>query len=219
MKLHNPSAIGKELDKIGADFEFMRFLLIWNGLIIQPKLVDFTTTKLSESYQRKIKRQVKKNYGSQWKAYWENIKKTWKEQNRMVLERRLFKMEPLPPNPPNRPRNYRLWSAVYDLRNYMIKLTTEPKMSLIEEFLISEGLWAFGSLYKEWSRRKKWFKGNDYRVPIDDHLRWYEVNKKKIAEAIRTGVPMWQQFQRVNEKEPSKPKRGRPKKGESKKLN
>jgi len=215
-KLHEARNIEQELKRIGADSDFMRFILIRNGLVIQPQILHFTTTKRPEAYQKRIKRQVQKCFGNQWRGYWKIVKKGWRDQDRMLLQKGLFKLEPLPPNPPHRPRDYPLWSAVYDLRNYIIKLTEKPKMSLIEEFLKTEGLWDSGSLSKEWDKRKKWFEGI-WRPSIEDLLKWYEVNKERINEAIKTQIPIWERFEQFNQKEqPSEPKRGRPKKVDKK---
>ena len=197
LKLHKPSDIRQELVKIGADPDFMRFILVWNELIFPSVKVDFITAKRPEAYQRKIKRRVEKDFGKkEGKKYWkEVIMRGWKERNKIILQKGPFKIEPLPPNPSNRPRKtYSLWSAVNDFRNYMNKLTTKPQMALIQEFLISAGLWGSGSLYKQWDKRKNWFKGNDYRIPIDDLLKYDEFNKDKewMSKTLKTGIPIYE---------------------------
>ena len=189
----------EKLEKLNADRIFMQFILAVHGLIHAQK-VPFTTTKRTDAYQKKIKRQVQKDFREDWKQYWEEvIKKGWKEQDKIILKKDLFKIEPVPPPPHHRPRNDNLWLAIFDLRNYFIKLTGKPNMPLICDFLASKNLWKLASqgsgdkdasLNKEWDKRKYWFQDMDGGARIDTLYNYFLTNNKTITESLNTITPV-----------------------------
>jgi hypothetical protein len=181
--------LGKEIRKQRADPEFLLFLMGWTGFI-HSKVVDFVVEKYRETYLKKIKRKATKDGG---KFFWEEIKrKCLKPRLKIQLQKNLFKMEPLAPNPPNRPKNYSLWLTVYYFREYFKRITKKPQMRLIAEILFPSKI--YSELNSEWSKRRTWFKGDEFVVPIDDLLKFYNANKETILGALRTGIPIYKKY-------------------------
>lgn len=167
----------QEKKKIDFDKTLVKFILAWHNLIYSEK-VSLTTEKRSSAYQKRIKRQVQKDLGTEWKKYWRNIiRRGWKEQDAMKQTKNLFWLESSPMNPAYRPRKDEKYLATYHLRNYFIKLTGKPQMALIATEIFNED---YATFKVEYYRRKKYI---EQLVEGQLHIQKYK-DKVKTAQMI-----------------------------------
>src|SRR5262245_49230663 len=125
-------SIRKDIEKIKADPDLVEFVMAWHGEFGATTHLPFAEETQSKAYQKKIKRWTRRDFGTNWKFYWKVIlNECWKVRRRMVVERNLFRLEPLGANRPHRPPNEGRWSAIFDLRNYITKVTGRPHMRLL----------------------------------------------------------------------------------------
>jgi hypothetical protein len=195
------ATIRKEIEAMNADPDFVEFVLGWHGVIGATE-VPFTAEKESVAYQRKIKRWTQKAYGTEWRFYWGVIlNECWKTRRQMVLQRNLFKMEPRGPNPNHRPRNDAVWSAVFDLRNYFEKISGRPQMGLLGRlFYPNQREVRFNG---EWYERKDWFTNENGAERLETLERFYQHNRARILETLRTRIPFYAKWESASPVSPS----------------
>ena len=61
------------------------FILAWNGVIYSEE-IPFTTEKYSEAYQRRAKRHLQRQFGPNWKLWWEGNKAELRKRKRSDLD-------------------------------------------------------------------------------------------------------------------------------------
>ncbi len=192
------SNVKKVLDEIAyveADPIFVIFLLYLHNLI-STKIVDFCDKDWFREHSMKIKEKIKEEKGKEWKSEWRVIKKESLDPRRkMKLIKGLFKIEPIA-LPKNRPAKISLWLAISDLRDYFIYITGKPNMRLIKKILVNIANLKWGkntSIKSEWSKKKKWLENNyhSYQPPIEDVIKFYDYNRKKIINIMKTSTPFY----------------------------
>ena len=147
----------EDIEDIKAKPDFVAFVMAWHGVSGATE-VPFTVEKESAAYKKKVKRWTERDWGTEWRFYWKVISnECWKTRRQIVLQKNLFKMEPRGPNPNHRRRNEALRNAVFDLRNYFIKIDARPHMGLLGRLFYPDQL--EDTFTKEWHERKDWFKG------------------------------------------------------------
>jgi hypothetical protein len=183
--------IRKEIEKINADPEFVEFVLAWHGEIGATTHVPFAEETQSEAYQKKTKRWTRRDFGIKWKFYWKVIlNECWKARHKMVLERNLFRLEPREANPNHRPPNKGRWSAIFDLRNYFIKIDKRPHMRILGQLFYPDQ--EEDTFVTEWNRRKDWFKDEKGEERLQRLELFYRYNRQRIRETLTTGVPFYE---------------------------
>lgn len=186
------ATLRKEIRNMKADPDFVAFVMAWHGVTGAAK-VPFTVEKESPAYQKKLKRWTQRDCGTKWLGYWQLIVNEWKTRRKIVLEKNLFKMEPLGPNPKHRPRNEARWSAVFDLRNYFITIDAQPHMGLLRALFYPDQL--EDTFTKEWDERKSWFKDEKGAERLDKLQLFYRYNYDRIQETLRTGTPFYAKWE------------------------
>jgi hypothetical protein len=203
----------EELKRISAEPQFVWFLLAWDGLIdIEP--IGPAKTSRPGAYQNRIKRQVQKDFAENWKPYWhEVIQEGWKEQNKIVLTKSLFWMQPVAQNRSvGMPRKENLWTFVFDLRNYFCRCNGKFNMrviALLLRILLNEKRWTYYYLNSEFSKRRRWFSDIAGEERINTLLKFYNFpgNKEKIKETLRLKIPLYERFKPENKPEEKKKRR------------
>ena len=186
--------VRKEIETIGADPEFVEFVMGWHGEIGATTQVPFAEETQSEAYQKKTKRWMKRDFGTTWKFYWKVIvNDAWKARRKMVLKRNLFTLEPRGPNPNHRRPNEGRWNAIFDLRNYLTKIDGRPHMRLLGQLFYPDQ--DEDTFVKEWNRRKDWFKDENGEERLSRLELFYRSNREKIRETLRTGVPVYAKWE------------------------
>ncbi len=195
--------VEEKCKEIGADSNFIQLVLRWYGW----RSEIFPIGSISETEKKRIKRRFQVS-GQYSKDGWKTILKDFRNFKNTKLKKTLFWMHPIPPNPKHRPRDIDKLKIVHILRIYFTELTTKLQMELIAWILGIES----DSLAQEWSRRRDEVLPSEKGVisvdengkskmvtkpfsPEDEYKMlkgWYLVNKKRIAEAIRTGIPIYQ---------------------------
>lgn len=200
--------IETKLDKIGADPYFVRYILSMYNVspAESPKENNFfSIEKWGSSAQRKIKRNIQKNYGTNWNVIWKLKHYSMKDLFNREMRENLFYMCPEPSKKPGRPREDNVWAAVYHLRNYFMKITSRYNasgvlikkgnfcMSLISEIFGKDCVY----LNEEWSEKKKnlklsIFPASPVESTTDELLKMYESQKEIIREALDTNTPLYE---------------------------
>jgi hypothetical protein len=161
----------------------------WHGDIGAAE-VPFTVEKDSPSYQKKLMRWTRRDFGADWKFYWRVILyDCLKVQRKMVLRRNLFTLEPRGQNPDHRPRNNARWNAIFDLRAYFEKTTGEPCMDLLRRIFYPN--MKEKTFEKEWEKRQNWFKDKNKADRLGQRERFYQHNHTRILETLQTGLPFY----------------------------
>ena len=186
------ATLRNEIKNMKADPDFVAFVMAWHGVTGAAK-VPFTVEKESPAYQKKLKRWTQRDCGTKWLAYWQLIVNEWKTRRKIVLEKALFKMEPLGPNPKHRSRNEARWNAVFDLRNYFITIDARPHMGLLRALFYPDQL--EDTFRKEWDERKSWFKDEKGAERLEKLQLFYRYNYDRIQETLRTGTPFYAQWE------------------------
>jgi hypothetical protein len=187
-------SIQKEIEKIGADSDFVEFVLAWHGELGATTSLPFAGETQSEAYQKKIKRWTRRDFGTKWKFLWKVIlNECWNARRKMVLRRNLFKLEPRNPRVNHRPREEGRWGAIFDLRNYFIKIDRRPHMRLL-------GLLFYpnqdeDTFLKEWESRKGWFTNENGAERLEQLESFYAHNRARVIETIRTGIPFYSKWE------------------------
>jgi hypothetical protein len=169
--------------------------LSWGGNgVIGATEAPFTAEKESAAYQKKIKRWTKDDFGTLWRFYWQVIlNECWKARRKIVLQRNLFKLEPLGPNPNHRPRNEAVWNTIFDLRNYFEEITGRPHMRLLGRlFYPNQDEVTFNA---EWHLRKDWFKNENAAERLRQPQLFYTHNRARILETLRTRIPFYAKWE------------------------
>lgn len=126
----------QEMEALGVDQGFMRFLVASSLAIPSDHLKPFYSSNLSKAKKlreanfKKIKRQLMKQYGDQWKKRWEEIKKSFKDDEKREYVQTLFGIEPKVLNPFGYPPPKLIGNPFgrYELRNPVTgKLWVKPK--------------------------------------------------------------------------------------------
>jgi hypothetical protein len=187
-------SIRKDIEKIRGDPEFVEFTLAWHGEIGATTTLPFAGETHSESYQKKIKRWTQRDFGINWKFYWKVIlNECWNARRKIVLRRNLFRLEPRVPQAAHRPRNEGRWNAVFDLRNYFIKIDGRPHMRLLGLLFYPDQ--DEDTFIKEWERRKDWFKDEIGTERLEQLERFYTHHRVRILETLRTGIPFYAKWE------------------------
>lgn len=193
--------IWQEIEDMGADPDFVEFVMAWHG-VIGATDVDFTTENESAAYQRKIKRWTQKDCGTGWRFYWQVIvNECWKARRKMVLQRHLFKLEPCAPKPDRRRQSERRWNVVFDLRNYFIKIDGRPHMELLGILLYSNYL--KDSFTREWHERKECFKNENGSERLKALELFYKHHHARILDTLRTRIPFYEKWEMASPSGPS----------------
>lgn len=200
----------KEIINIGGNPYFVRFLLAYHGLI-HSEVAPFTITKWPEAQRKRTNRAIKKHFGNSAKsmqAY--TTRRIKKDYLNSKILKTPFYCTPLPSNPSYRPRKDAQWVAVYHLRNYFIKFTRRPNMSLIYKIIFPDKNYFY--INSEWSKRRQRIEtimsrpiftetingvsitkaismtdnGILVTMTTNELLKYYEVNEEKIKEALDT---------------------------------
>jgi len=196
--------IERRLRKIGADKNFVLFVLAWYG--VDPYTI-VPVGKISETYKRRIKRRVQKGEKEEWPQVYGSIRRRWKEWNKIRLIRTLFKQEPLVPRLRGGQRDFASRKVCHILRIYFKKLTGRFQMELIAWVLGIESI----SLEQEFSRyRKDRLPSNITILSVDKtgHAtlrdepfspkkeyemleKHYVANKEKIEKVLEKKTPVY----------------------------
>jgi hypothetical protein len=183
----------EEIEELKADPDFVAFVMAWHG-VIGATDVPFTAEKESPAYQRKLKRWTQRDWGTDWRFYWKVISnECWKTRRQIVLQKNLFTMEPRGPNPNHRRRNEAVWNAVFDLRNYFEKMSGRPHMGLLRRLFFLKALEV--TFHGEWNDRKDWFKDEKGAERLEQLERFYQPNRVRIQETLRTGIPFYAKWE------------------------
>ena len=196
--------IEERLKEIGADKNFILFVLAWYG--VDPhRIVPFG--KISETYKRRVKRRVQKGQKEGWIQVYGNIRREWREWKKIKLIKTLFKQEPLMPRLRGGQKDIASRKACHILRIYFKKLTGRFQMELIAWILGIES----DSLAQEFSRyRKERLPCNISTFSLDKKGRatvrrhkpfspkgeyemlekYYMANKEKIEKRLGKGIPV-----------------------------
>ena len=187
-------SIRKEIEAIGADPDFVEFILAWHGEIGATTSLPFAGETQSEAYQKKIKRWTQRDFVTNWKFHWKVIlNECWHARGNIVLRRNLFKLEPHGPQEAHRPRKEGRWNAIFDLRNYFIKIDGRSHMRLLGLlFYPDQGEDTF---MKEWNRRKDWFKDENGAERLQQLEHFYAHNRTRVIETLRTGIPFYAKWE------------------------
>jgi hypothetical protein len=187
-------SIRTDIEKIGGDPDFVEFIMAWHGEIGATTSVPFAGEIQAEAYQKKIKRWTQRDFGTNWKFYWKVIwGECWNARRKIVLRRNLFKLEPRVTQAAHRPRNEGRWNAVFDLRNYFIKIDGRPHMRLVGLLFYPDQ--DEDTFIKEWERRKDWFKDENGAERLDQLEGFYAHNRVRILETLRTGIPFYAKWE------------------------
>jgi len=185
--------IRKDIENLKADPDFVEFVMAWHGEIGVTE-TPFTTERESLAYQKKIKRWTKRDCGSAWKFYWGVIRdECWKARRKLVLRRNLFRLEPCGPNPNHRPQNERRWNAIFDFRQYFIKIDRRPHMRLLGLLFYPDQ--DEDTFLKEWTRRKQRFKEENGVERLEQLALFYQHNRARIVETLRTRIPFYAKWE------------------------
>jgi len=190
--------IEERLREIGADKNFILFVLAWYG--VDPhRIVPFG--KISETYKRRVKRRVQKGQKGGWFPVYGDIRSRWGEWKKIKLIRTLFKQEPLIPRFRGRQKDIASRKVCHILRIYFKKLTGRFQMELIAWILGIES----DSLAQEFSRyRKEHLPSNISTFSVDKEgkatvrrhkpfspeeeyemlEKYYMANKEKIEKTL-----------------------------------
>jgi hypothetical protein len=148
----------ERLRSMGIDYDFMRFLLHWCG-VLSSKRKPITDKRFQKWFGKKT----------------------------VKFHQTLFLGEPFL-NPPSRPSKDSRWIAVSYLHDYFRAITKNPHWRLIEEFLQSVKVWGKSSLKSEWLKKgKKMIKVYDsesYRPNVNDLLKFYDCHKGHLLIAM-----------------------------------
>lgn len=178
-------AVLAELVTLGAERDFVRFILAYDGAYLVKSIVPEGDSK---AFMKRLKRRVQGLAGASWRGIWAGVKQVRQALRKVRLEETLFTLEPLPPRPPGRPRNLSRWLAFYDLRTYLVTLSGSPQGRLIGRLLFPH--LKPSSVEEEWSRRSAWFEGIDAQARLDGLRRFYEAHQRLIRRALVTGRPL-----------------------------
>jgi len=187
-------SIRKDIAKMGGDPDFVEFVPAWHSDSGATTSVPFAGETQSEAYRKKIKQCTQRDFGTKWKFYWKVIwSECWNARRKIVLRRNLFSLEPRGPRAKHRPRNEGRWNAIFDLRNYFIKIDGRPHMRLLGRlFYPDQGEDTF---IKEWDSRKDWFKSENGAERLEQLERFYTHNRVRILETLRTGIPFYAKWE------------------------
>lgn len=117
------------LKEIGADKNFVFFLLAWYG--VDPYTI-VSVGKISETYKRRIKRRVQKGEKEKWPQVYGDIRCKWREWRKIKLIKTLFKQEPLMPRPRGGQKDIASRKVCHLLRIYFKKLTRRFQITLVQ---------------------------------------------------------------------------------------
>lgn len=185
--------IRNEIVDMGADPDFVEFVMAWHGVIGETD-VDFTTEKESAAYQKKIKRWTQRDWGTQWKFYWQVIlNECWKARRTMVLQRHLFKMEPRAPKLDRRRQSEAKWNAIFDLRTYFIKNNRRPHMKLLGTLFFPNQF--EDTFTREWHDWKERFKSEKGAERLETLECFYKYHHARILDTLRTGIPFYEKWE------------------------
>lgn len=187
------STIQQEIENLKCDYHFVQFVRAWHGDTDTAE-VPFTSEKDSPSYQKKLMRWVRRDFGDDWKFYWRVILyDCLKVKRKMVLRRSLFKLEPIGQNPKHRPRNDARWNAIFDLQNYFEKMSGQTSMGLLGRIFYPK--MKEKTFEKEWEMRRKWFKDENKADRLVQLESFYQRNWTRILETLRTGIPFYAKWE------------------------
>jgi hypothetical protein len=157
--------IEERLKAIGADKNFVLFVLAWYG--VDPYTM-VRVGKISETYKRRIKRRVQRGEKEGWPQVYGDIRRKWREWKKIKLIKTLFKQESLKPRPRGGQKDIASRKVCHILRVYFKKLTGRFQMELIA--------WTLGiesdSLAQEFSRYQK------KRLPSNVAILFVDKNRK-----------------------------------------
>ena len=194
--------IEEKLKEIGADKNFILFVLAWYG--IDPYTIA-PVGKISETYKKRVKRRVQKGEKEGWPQIYGDIRRRWGEWKKIKLIRTLFKQEPLPPRPPGGQKDIASRKVCHILRIYFKKLTGRFHMELIAWILGIES----DSLAQEFSKYRKEHLPSDITTfsvdkegkatvrrhkpfsPEEEYEmleQYYMANKEKIEKRLGKGI-------------------------------
>jgi len=184
--------IRNEIVDMGADPDFVEFVMSWHG-VIGATSVDFTVEKESPAHQKKIKRWTQRDFGAQWKFYWQVIlNECWRARRKMVLQRGLFRMEPHAPMLDRRRQSEAKWNAIFDLRTYFIKIDARPHMKLLATLFFPNQL--EDTFAREWQGWKEWFTNEKGAERLERLERFYKHHHARILDTLRTGIPFYEKW-------------------------
>jgi hypothetical protein len=187
------TTIQQEIVNLKGEYDFVQFVRAWHGDIGAAEM-PFTAEKDSPSYQKRLKRCTRRDFGADWKFYWRVILyDCLKMQRKMVLRRNLFTLEPRGQNPNHRPRKDARWNAIFDLRTYFEKTSGEPCMGLLNRIFYPK--MKEKTFEKEWDKRQGWFKDEKKTERLEELERFYQQNRTRILETLRTGLPFYAKWE------------------------
>jgi hypothetical protein len=189
-------AIQEEIKNLKGDCHFVQFVRAWHGDIGTTE-VPFTSEKDSPSYQKKLMRWTRRDFGDNSKFFWRVILyDCLKMRRKTVLRRNLFKLEPIGPKLKHRPRNEARWNAAFDLRSYFEKKTGQPCMALLRRIFYPK--MKERRFEKEWEKRQGWFEEEDKADRLEQLESFYRHNQARILETLRTGIPFYAKWESLS---------------------
>lgn len=194
------SELRNSIRNVGADPDFIWFLLAWNGLIYS-KEENFLKDRLDPSYLKRLKRNHKQDFEDRHLEEWEAVKKVHKEHRKLKLKRLLFSLQPLAHNKNGRPYNKALWDTAYDLRYYFESTTGNNQDNLIIDILFDSGnpdcKKDYTYVSSELSKRKHRYDPETEAQRKHNYFaaeRFYEIKKDKVMETLKTGKPFYERL-------------------------
>lgn len=195
--LDNDKELKNKIIALNADPYFIWFYCGWNNLI-NTECYCFQSEGFDASYQKKVKRDIQKEYGDNWEKEWEYQKtEGFKARNKLMITKSLFKLEEMIPLPKKngRPRDMVFWQTIFDIKNYFVKITGEPRMRLLSDVFFP--YLATNYLGAEWSRRKSWFTEAEIMESekrVSDAERFYSTKNLIIRECLRENKPLYEKY-------------------------
>lgn len=181
-------AIEEAAQTLGADPDFLWFVLAWYGVIhlrVRPP------SRIPDAIRRQIRRRVRREetaHGRDWRPTWEACKAGWKEDRRKLREIETLFWLVAGPRRAHRPRNDAELLACAILRCYFEWLDGTPHMEIVGRIVFPGR--TPKSVAEYWSRHKARAPG-DADAEMRGLWGWYAVNREGVVQALKGGVPVF----------------------------
>lgn len=195
--LDRPNAdVRKRIRALSGDPDFVEFILGWYGLLPMDPLVTEraslstrTWPYWSTSQQRKVKRDLQRRHGSNWREKWKEAQTRARTYEPPRLKAGLFSIDVQGRNPAHGPFRWKFWLAVCDVKNYFTRIAKRPHWDVLAEVFFPGH--TFVNAQAEWAKRKGRLSKIDHERNLRRVLCFYETYKPVILEVLKSGVPIW----------------------------
>lgn len=198
-------ALRRKISQLGGDPNVVEFILGRYGCLSDP-LTDtrpppFKTWEYwTPARQKQIKRNLKRQFPSDWKQRWKELQSEAKRYEAPKLQQGLLSIEVIRPKPAHAPFAIDYWMAVCDVKTYFTRIAKRPHWNLIQEiFFPGKTAWYVQS---EWVRRKKHFARFDNEGRLTRLLHFYTKYESVFAKVLQTRIsilvtPHREEFERL----------------------